>query len=65
MILGQYIVEGHNGTLQCYECKAEDKEKCHFSRSDTGGDEDDDSWFGRKVNCSTTDTHCMTARTRM
>ena len=61
IVLGKHKVDG---VLQCYKCTAEDENKCHFARSDEGGEEDDDTWFGEKVNCTATDTHCMTARTR-
>ena len=59
-ISGKFTAEG----LKCYECKAEDKEKCYFTQSKDEDAPDDSSWFGEKVECLETDTHCMTARTR-
>ena len=61
IISGKFTAEG----LKCFECKAEDKEKCYYSQS-KGDDADpnDQSWFGEKVTCDDTATHCMTARTR-
>merc|ERR1712136_521784 len=59
---GKFTAEG----LKCFECKAEDKEKCYHGQS-KGDDADpnDQSWFGEKVTCDDTATHCMTARTQM
>ena len=61
LILGNYEVNG----LKCYTCTAEDAEKCHYARSSQGGEEEDTTWFGKETQCADTDTHCMTARTRM
>ena len=60
IISGKFTAEG----LSCYECKAEDKEKCYFTQSKDEDAPEDSSWFGEKVECNATATHCMTARTR-
>ena len=56
--------------IACYECTAEDKEKCHYDRTgDDNGDTDEDpsfnSWFGEPMNCTGSSEHWMLARTRM
>merc|ERR1711981_1496528 len=57
-LIGQYEVRG----LECYQCTSEEREKCHYARS--GEDESDDTWFGKKVNCTGDQDHCMIARTQ-
>ena len=59
-ISGKFTAEG----LKCFECKAEDKEKCYYSQSKDEDAPEDLSWFGKEVDCNETATHCMTARTR-
>ena len=60
IISGKFSAEG----LKCYECKAEDKEKCYYTQSKDEDAPYDPLWFGEKVDCPDTATHCMTARTR-
>ena len=60
IISGKFTAEG----LKCFECKAEDKEKCYYSQSKDEDAPEDLSWFGEEVDCDETATHCMTARTR-
>ena len=50
--------------LQCWEC-TNPADKCTLAQDGKGDDDDhhDDTWYGKKVNCTDEEDHCMISRT--